>query len=79
MHKVSKNTHSPLYVLDDKLKLNCAQIHAETQSDLEGGQPSDFYDNSNAMILYTSGTTGSPKGKLYFTKCIHFQSMYKLF
>lgn len=73
MQKVSKNIHSPVYVLDNKLKLNCAQKHAESRSDLEGGQPSEFYDKNNAMILYTSGTTGSPKGKTYFSESFHLR------
>ncbi|KAJ8941724.1 hypothetical protein NQ318_023320 [Aromia moschata] len=62
MQRVSRNTHSQLHVLDDKLKLNCTQKFAENQSELEGGQTLEFYDSSDALILYTSGTTGSPKG-----------------
>lgn len=29
---------------------------------LQDTQPIDFYRDSNAMMLYTSGTTGKPKG-----------------
>lgn len=63
MQRVSRNTQARLHVLDDKMKLNCVQKKPSTQSDLEAGLPLDFYDTSNAMVLYTSGTTGSPKGK----------------
>lgn len=62
MQKVAKSCDKPLYVLDEKLQENALQKGAGKQSDLEGGQSPDFYNKKNAMILYTSGTTGNPKG-----------------
>lgn len=65
MERVSKVTHARLHVLDDKIKLNSVEKKATSQSDMEGGLPLEFYDTSNAIILYTSGTTGSPKGNKF--------------
>lgn len=67
--RVSKNTNTTMHILDDKLKQSAQQKTSEKQSDMEGGLSYDFYNKSNAMILYTSGTTGKPKGH-YLKKCI---------
>ncbi len=52
----------------------CSSVRVETSppiidSTLKGllrdfSMPSNFYQQANAMILYTSGTTGKPKGVL---------------
>lgn len=63
MQRVVKNTGTKLFVLDDKLQQNAIEKVPQQQRDLEGGLSADFYNRGNAMILYTSGTTGNPKGK----------------
>ncbi|GJQ78655.1 hypothetical protein Trydic_g11758 [Trypoxylus dichotomus] len=63
-HRVSKNCKTKLLILDEKLRQNASQMNPCKKSDMEGGLPPDFYNKSNAMILYTSGTTGQPKGVL---------------
>ncbi|CAG9759697.1 unnamed protein product [Ceutorhynchus assimilis] len=62
MHRVARNSSTLLHVLDDKLKLNCTLLQPIHKNDLEGGIDDDFYKKSDAMILYTSGTTANPKG-----------------
>lgn len=62
MHRVAKNLNKPLFILDDKLRQNSMQKQPTRKSDMEGGLSFDFYNKNNALILYTSGTTGNPKG-----------------
>lgn len=62
LHKISKNQNKKLIVLDDKIKQNCMQKISTRKEDMEGGLSFDFYNKNGAMILYTSGTTGLPKG-----------------
>lgn len=62
MQQVARNSSTRLHVLDDKLKLNCTLMQPNSTADLEGGKEDSFYNQSNAMILYTSGTTANPKG-----------------
>ncbi|KAL3280194.1 hypothetical protein HHI36_017694 [Cryptolaemus montrouzieri] len=61
-HKVAKNTNTPLLVLDDNMQVNCAQKIVQKELDFEAGMPDHFYTKNDALILYTSGTTGNPKG-----------------
>lgn len=62
MHRVSKNLNKPLFILDDRIRQNCMQKQSTRKTDMEAGLSFDFYNKSNALILYTSGTTGNPKG-----------------
>lgn len=62
MQRVVKNTSTKLYVLDDKLRQNAVEKVPQQNKDMEAGLNVSFYNKENAMILYTSGTTGNPKG-----------------
>lgn len=72
MQSVANKTNKKLLVLEDKLRLHSTRNIPKKTEDLEGGLPADFYVKNNAMILYTSGTTGNPKG-IYFFETPFFQ------
>lgn len=65
MQSVAKKANKKLLVLDDNLRQNAARNIPKKNEDLEAGLPPDFYLKNNAMILYTSGTTGNPKGNVF--------------
>lgn len=61
-----KNTDTKLYVLDEKLQQNATEHTPKNDNDLRAGLEPEFYNKASAMILYTSGTTGNPKGEFFF-------------
>ncbi|XP_055384487.1 malonate--CoA ligase ACSF3, mitochondrial [Condylostylus longicornis] len=58
-HSYIPDIENDISYLDPKME-NILQL--KSQIHLEGALNNDFYTKSNAMILYTSGTTGKPKG-----------------
>lgn len=65
-HRVVKNTDTKLYILNDKLQQTATEVTPKNDNDLRAGLSADFYNKADAMILYTSGTTGNPKGTHLF-------------
>lgn len=62
MGDLSKKANVKLYVLDEDLLKNSKTKNSIDTSMLDNILPLDFYRDHDAMILYTSGTTGKPKG-----------------
>ena len=73
-HQSSTNTHTVTNTADKKPENIFSSVRVDTSppsidSSLMGlfkefSMPASFYQQANAMILYTSGTTGKPKGVL---------------
>ncbi|KAF5298702.1 hypothetical protein FQA39_LY11712 [Lamprigera yunnana] len=61
MHKVSGNSGKTLMVLDEKLQEHTLEKTPTTDLKVVRNVGSD----ENAMIVYTSGTTGKPKGVVF--------------
>lgn len=60
MQKVSKNTGKKLMILDENIQKNTLTKSANKVEELQ-----KIDNNTNAMIVYTSGTTGKPKGVVF--------------
>ena len=73
IEKVLANSKRRLIVFDDTLRVLAMKVDGkiannkifehEFGNSLEAGVKGDFYNNSNAMFIYTSGTTSKPKGE----------------
>lgn len=70
MSNVSRQCQTELFVVDENLPKLSKAIDVQL--------PTEIYEYNNAFILYTSGTTGKPKGAYYLvaTFVLHFIYIY---
>lgn len=76
MESVLANSKKRLVVFEDTLRLLAMKVDGkvannkifehEFENSLEAGVKGDFYNKSDAMFIYTSGTTSKPKGIFFF-------------
>lgn len=57
MSNLARQCHTELFVVDENLPKLSKEIDVQL--------PTEIYEYNNAFILYTSGTTGKPKGEHY--------------
>lgn len=79
IESVAEKSKRRLIVFDDVLRVLAMKVDGkiannksdhEFENSLEAGVKGNFYNNSNAMFIYTSGTTSKPKGKTFFLNLV---------
>lgn len=82
IESVAEKSKRRLIVFDDVLRVLAMKVDGkiannksdhEFENSLEAGVKGNFYNNSNAMFIYTSGTTSKPKGVVLSHKNLQAQ------
>ncbi|XP_051166103.1 malonate--CoA ligase ACSF3, mitochondrial isoform X2 [Leptopilina boulardi] len=81
LESVAERSKRRLIVFDDVLRVSAMKVDGkienkaehEFENSLDAGVKGNFYNNSNAMFIYTSGTTSKPKGVVLSHKNLQAQ------